>query len=229
MNVMIAGASGGIGNYLTGKFDTEGNILYLTYNSSHDKVALVTKTYAQIFKCDFSRAKEVENVFAEIPALDVLINTMGHVENALIHKMDEGEWDRVISSNLKTVFLSCKYGVTKVVDNGHIINISSVLGNMGMIGATNYVAAKGAVEAFTKSFALECLLKRKIFVNALALGYLKTGMGMNLKENIAEMIREKIPLKEFGEPDEIFKAINYIISSKYLVGQILHINGGLRI
>lgn len=227
MNIMIAGASGGIGNYLTEQFDIDGNILYLTYNSSRDQVFPVTKAQSIILKCDFSNSKDVKYVFSQITSLDILINVMGHTENNLIKNMDEEEWDRVISSNLKTVFLSCKYGVSKIVDNGHIINISSVLGNMGMIGATNYVAAKGAVEAFTKSFALECLLNRRVFVNAIALGYFKIGLGLKLKENITKMILEKIPLKEFGEPEEIMKAVNYIISSKYMVGQILHINGGL--
>jgi 3-oxoacyl-[acyl-carrier protein] reductase len=227
MNIMIAGASGGIGNYLTEQFDVDGNLLYLTYNSSRDKVFPVTKAQSIIHKCDFSNSKDVECIFSQITSLDVLINTMGHVENNLIKNMEEGEWDRVIASNLKTIFLSCKSGVSKMVDNGHIINISSVLGNMGMIGATNYVAAKGAVEAFTKSFAMECLLKRRIFVNAISLGYFKTGLGLKLTENIYKMVCEKIPLKEFGEPEEIMKAVNYMISSKYMVGQILHINGGL--
>ena len=110
---------------------------------------------------------------------------MGHVENELVRRMDVGAWDRVIESNLKTVFLSCRYGITKVVQGGHIINISSILGSMGMIGASNYVAAKGGVESFTKSFALECLHKTRVFVNAIALGYFKIGMGLTLSEKIA--------------------------------------------
>jgi|PlaIllAssembly_1097288.scaffolds.fasta_scaffold01802_7 3-oxoacyl-[acyl-carrier protein] reductase len=227
MNIMIAGASGGVGNYLTEQFDVGGNLLYLTYNSSRDKLFPVTKAQSIIHKCDFTNSKDVELVFSQITSLDVLINTMGHVENNLIKNMEEGEWDRVIASNLKTIFLSCKSGVSKMVDNGHIINISSVLGDMGMIGATNYVAAKGAVEAFTKSFALECLMKRRIFVNSISLGYFKTGLGLKLTDKIHKIICEKIPLKEFGEPEEIMKAVNYIISSRYMVGQILHINGGL--
>ncbi|KKK82764.1 hypothetical protein LCGC14_2800120, partial [marine sediment metagenome] len=104
---------------------------------------------------------------------------------------------------------------------------SSVLGRMGMIGATNYAASKGGVESFTKSLALECLHKRKIFVNAVALGYFKIGMGLDLSEKIVETIKEKIPLKDFGETDEITNVVDYILSSKYLVGQIIEINGGL--
>jgi 3-oxoacyl-[acyl-carrier protein] reductase len=85
------------------------------------------------------------------------------------------------------------------------------------------------VEAFTKSFALECLHKRKVFVNAIALGYFNIGMGLNLNKKVEMLIKEKILLNEFGDPEEIFKLIKYIISSKYLVGQIIHLNGGLRI
>ena len=154
---------------------------------------------------------------------------MGHVENELVRRMDVGAWDRVIESNLKTVFLSCRYGITKVVQGGHIINISSILGSMGMIGASNYVAAKGGVESFTKSFALECLHKNRVYVNAIALGYFKIGMGLTLNEKIANYICQQIPLREFGEPDEIGKLVKYIISSQYLVGQVIHLNGGLRI
>jgi NADP-dependent 3-hydroxy acid dehydrogenase YdfG len=102
------------------------------------------------YPCDFTDTGSVEWVYSNIPYINVLINTMGHVENNLIKNMAEQEWDDVIASNLKTVFLSCRYAYDKMVSGSHIINISSVLGKMGMPGASNYVAAKGAVEAFTK-------------------------------------------------------------------------------
>jgi 3-oxoacyl-[acyl-carrier protein] reductase len=229
MKIMIAGASGGIGRFLTKKFDSEKNDLILTYNTSKDQIYKIKKANSTIFKCDFTKIEEVKSVFSKIKSLDVLINVMGHVENSLICQMEEEEWDRVIASNMKTVFLSCRYGVDKLVENGHIINISSVLGCMGMIGATNYAAAKGGVESFTKSFALECLHDRKIYVNAIALGYFNIGLGLNLSEKIVKITKQKIPLKEFGDPEEIYKLIKYIISSRYLVGQIIHLNGGLRI
>ena len=229
MKIMIAGASGGIGQFLTRKYDLDTNELYLTYNTSKDKIYKTKYTKSNIFHCNFMRKNDVEQVFSKIESLDVLINVMGSVENNLIIRMEEEEWDRVISSNLKTVFLSCRYGISKIVENGHIINFSSILGSTGMIGASNYVASKGALEAFTKSFALECLHNNRIFVNAIALGYFKIGMGLNLTEKIANMIKDKIPLKEFGEPEEIFKIVEYIVSSRYLIGQIIHINGGLYI
>ena len=229
MNIMIAGASGGIGQLLTKKFDLDTNELFLTYNTSKDKVYKTRNAKSHIFQCNFNRKMDVEDVFSKIESLDVLINVMGTVANNLIVRMEEEEWDRVISSNLKTVYLSCRYGISKIVENGHIINFSSILGSTGMIGASNYVASKGAVEAFTKSFALECLHKNKVFVNVIALGYFKIGMGLNLTDKIANMIKNNIPLKEFGEPEELFKLVEYILSSKYLIGQIIHLNGGLYI
>jgi 3-oxoacyl-[acyl-carrier protein] reductase len=228
MNIMIAGASGGIGTILTREFDTENNDITLTYKESRDKLHIPRYARSRIYRCDFTRDEQVKGVFDEIDGIEVLINVMGHVENELVRRMDVGTWDRVIESNLKTVFLSCRYGVTKVVEGGHIINISSILGSMGMIGASNYAAAKGGVESFTKSLALESLQKNRVYVNAIALGYFKIGMGLTLSETIADLIRQKIPLKEFGDPNEIVRLVKYIISSKYLVGQIIHLNGGLR-
>ena len=229
MKIMIVGASGGIGQFLTKKFDLDTNELYLTYNTSKDKIYKTKYAKSHIFHCNFVKKKDVEEIFSKIESLDVLINVVGTIENNLIVRMEEEEWDRVISSNLKTVYLSCRYGISKIVENGHIINFSSILGSTGMIGASNYVASKGAVEAFTKSFALECLHNNRVFVNAIALGYFKIGMGLNLTNKTANMIKDKIPLKEFGEPEEIFKIVEYILSSKYLIGQIIHLNGGLYI
>ena len=227
MKIMIIGASGGIGHLLTKHFDTKENELFLTYNSSKNKIYPVNNAKFTVFRCDFRQKNDVESLFLNIRSIDVLINAIGVVANNLIHRMDEQEWDIVIDSNLKSVFLSCRYAIPKISEEGHIINFSSTLGRMGMIGASNYAASKGGIESFTRSLALECLHKRKIFVNAIALGYFKIGMGLALTDNIKEMIKKKIPLKDFGEPNEIIKAIEYIISSKYLVGQVIELNGGL--
>lgn len=229
MKIMIAGASGGIGKFLTKKFDIGKNELFLTYNKNKSNLYIPKFSPYSSFKCNFTSRIDVEAFFSDIKSLDVIINVMGNCSNNLICQMKEEEWDDVISSNLKTVFLSCKYGAEKIVENGHIINISSVLGSIGMIGASNYVASKGGVESFTKSFALECLHGKNLFVNAIALGYFNVGMGLQISDKIATIIREKIPLKEFGEPEEIYKLIMYIISSRYLVGQVIHLNGGLKL
>lgn len=226
MNILIAGASGGIGRHLTEHFDVEGNMLYLTSRRHPEKLIIPSRAAAATYGCDFTNPSDVQFVFDQIRSLDVIINCMGHVENSLIVRMSEEQWDRVIESNMKSVFLSCRFGAPLVVSGGHIINISSVLGEMGMPGASNYCAAKGAVEAFTRSFALECL-SRKISVNALSLGYFDTGLGRGLSPEIVARILKRIPLGEFGDPDEISRAVDYIISSQYMVGNVLRLNGGL--
>lgn len=228
MNILIAGASGGIGRYLTKHFDVEGNALHLTYHNHPGKVCVPANAAAKLHLCDFTYAVDVRTMFEKIPSLDVIINCMGHVENKLVIRMDEDQWDRVIDANLKSVFLSCKWGAPKIVDGGHIINISSVLGEMGMQGASNYCAAKGAVEAFTRSFARECCQPgRRVFVNALSLGYFRIGMGLELGAHIADFVRERILLGEFGDPEEIGRTVDYIISSRYMAGNVLRLNGGL--
>jgi len=226
---MIAGASGGIGRFLSKKFEDPSNELILTYNKSKYEIDKLNLHNIKKFKCDFTKKEEVMSLYSKIDSLEVLINVMGHVDNSLVCNMNEKEWDKVIESNLKTVFLSCRYALEKINKNGHIINISSVLGSTGMIGASNYCAAKGGVESFTKSLALECLHKRRIFVNAIALGYFNIGMGLKLSEKIVKIVKDEIPIKEFGNPEEIYNVIKYIISSRYLVGQIIHLNGGLYI
>ena len=230
MNILITGASGGIGRHLTEHFDKPGNALFLTYRTyqSHLRnVAIPAAASAEmIIMCDFTKSADVQALFDRIRSLDVIVNCMGHVENSLAVRMDEEQWDRVIDSNLKTVFLSCKHGAPLMAPCGHIVNISSVLGSLGMPGASNYCAAKGAVEAFTRAFALECI-PRGIFVNAIALGYFKTGLGLELSPKSVEAALSRIPLRRFGEPGEISRAVDYVIASRYMTGSVLHLNGGL--
>jgi len=226
LKVLIAGASGGVGSQLVKAFDDPNNELLLTYNTNNyfDKDQ---KRKHQIIKCDFSNENDVINLFSNVENLDVVINSFGSNKNKLINNMRIQDWNSVIQYNLTSTFLSCKYAQDKLKHHGHIINMSSVVGSIGAIGATNYAAAKGGVEAFTKSFALECLLKNNIYVNCIALGYFNIGMGNRLDENIIKEVKNRIPINEFGNPDEISKLVKYIISSRYLVGQIIHLNGGL--
>ena len=229
LNILIVGASGGIGRVLTEHFDRSRNFIYGTYNFNPQKLYEPCRAIFDGFEVDFTKPRQVQSFFSKIPFqhLDAIINCLGVTRNRLIVKMQDEDWDDVINSNLKSVFLSCKHALPHLKDEGHIINISSVLGQMGMPGASNYSAAKGAVEAFTRSFSQECLLKRKIFVNAISLGYFKIGMGLDLAPDIAEAMKQKIPLKDFGEPSEIALAVDYVLASKYLSGSTLQVNGGL--
>ena len=227
VKILIAGASGGVGSYLINHFDREDFELFLTYKDTIDFYH-PKKAKFKVMQCDFSHEDDVKDLFDNLSELDVLINTMGTVDNAIVTKMSLKAWDEVLKSNLTTVFLSCRQALPKMLKNSHIINISSVLGTTGLIGASNYVAAKGGVEAFTRSLAQEAL-REKVFVNAVALGYFDIGLGLKLTEKQRNKVLENIPLGEFGDPSEIGAVIDYIIKSKYLVGQTIHLNGGLRI
>ena len=211
-NIVIAGASGGIGRGLTEYFDKADNELRLIYNENK----------RNIFPPKNATRHD------DTRPIDVLINVMGNTENVLVKNMGWLQWETVVYSNLNSVFLSCKETIPHMKPGGHIINISSVLGTTGCVGASNYAAAKGGVEAFTKSLALE-LIRDNIFVNGIALGYFNVGMGLKLTDMVKEKVLKQIPLGEFGEPEEIHKMVQYIIDSKYLVGQILHLNGGFRV
>ena len=153
-NIVIAGASGGIGRGLTKYFDKAGNNLVLIHNKNRKNV--------------FIPKKAIES--ERIDSIDVLINVMGTTDNNLVKNMDDNQWNGVINNNLDAVFSMCRQAIPCMVEGGHIINISSVLGTTGCIGASNYAAAKGGVEAFTRSLALE-LIRDNIFVNGIALGY----------------------------------------------------------
>tara|TARA_Y100001970_G_scaffold63174_1_gene80871 strand:+ start:12799 stop:13485 length:687 start_codon:yes stop_codon:yes gene_type:complete len=226
LKLLIAGASGGVGSQLVKAFESSNNELVLTYNSNNSFDDNQRMKH-QIIKCDFSNEDDVINLYSQVESLDIVINTFGYNKNKLIKNMKLDEWNSVINFNLTATFLSCKYAQNKIRNHGHIINISSVLGRIGSIGAANYAAAKGGVEAFTKSFALECLLKNNVYVNCIALGYFRIGMGEKLDEKIIKDVKNRIPLNSFGDPEEISNLVKYIISSRYLVGQIIHLNGGL--
>jgi len=229
LKVLIAGASGGVGSNLIKVFDEDNNELFLTYKDNKNVIIEPKNATYKIIKCDFTNENDVSGLYNNLDFIDVVINSFGTAKNKLIKKMDLADWKAVIDTNLTSTFLSCKHSQNKLKDHGHIINISSVLASTGAIGASNYVAAKGGIESFTKSFALECLLRNKIYVNCIALGYFNTGMGNKLNQKIEKEVKRKIPIYEFGNPNEISSIVKYIISSRYLIGQTIHLNGGLYI
>jgi len=222
MNIMIVGAAGGVGHLLAKHFDTPLHHLYLVGHK--EKVHIPYN--GQAIYTDFTSEKNVEAVFSRIKTLNLLINAQGVTADNLIKNMGKSEWDMVLDVNLTSVFLACKHAYFKMKPLSHIINFSSVLAKTGMIGASNYAASKGAIESFTKSFALEAI-RNAVFVNCISLGYFDIGMGRRLSDKITRSVERKIPLGYFGHKDEILKLVEYIIQSTYLVGQTIELNGGL--
>ncbi|MDP3919603.1 MAG: 3-oxoacyl-[acyl-carrier-protein] reductase [Candidatus Omnitrophota bacterium] len=162
--------------------------------------------------------------------VDILVNNAGTTRDGLLAVMPENDWDTVLSTNLKSVFLFTKACSKPMVRQrkGCIINISSVVGLTGNAGQANYAASKAGIIAFTKSAAKE-LAKRNIRVNAIAPGFIKTRMTQNLAPELQEKVRGQIALGRLGEPKDIADVVVFLASdaSKYMTGQVLVVDGGL--
>jgi len=163
-------------------------------------------------------------------SLDILVNNAGITRDNLLMRMKEDEWDDVLDTNLKGVFL-CTKAVTRQMMKqraGRIINISSIVGVAGNAGQANYVAAKAGVIGLTKTTAKE-LASRNILVNAIAPGFIETEMTDQLPEDIKQGMLTQIPLAKLGQPEDIAKAVVFLASedANYMTGQTLHIDGGM--
>ena len=172
----------------------------------------------------------VEAAVGEFGKIDVFVNNAGITRDNLIMRMDEAEWDAVISVNLKGTF-NCIKAVTRPMmkqRNGKIINISSIVGVMGNAGQANYSASKAGVIGLTKSAAKE-LAARNVQVNSVAPGYIETEMTKNLPETIRENYLAVIPLKRPGAPEDVANVVLFLASplSDYMTGQVLHVDGGM--
>lgn len=180
---------------------------------------------------DFEVSKKIiDQVIDEFGQIDVLINNAGITRDGLIMRMKEDDFDSVLSTNLKGTFNMCRH-VTKAMlkkKTGTIINLSSVVGITGNAGQTNYAASKAGVIGLTKSLARE-LASRQITVNAIAPGYIETEMTNDLSDKIKKTMLGQIPLKRFGQADEVAQTVEFLIKNRYTTGQVIEVNGGLNI
>ena len=171
--------------------------------------------------------KKIESDFGKI---DILVNNAGITKDGLLLRMSEEDWDQVLDVNLKGVFLCTKAamrGMSKRRE-GSIVNIASVIGLMGNAGQANYAASKGGVISFSKTVAKE-LASRNVRCNAIAPGFIRTAMTDALDEEIQEKMKELIPLKRFGEPEDVANVVLFLASnsSSYVTGQVLSTCGGM--
>jgi acetoacetyl-CoA reductase len=177
-----------------------------------------------------SCAAMVAKVEAEVGPIDVLINNAGITRDKFFPKMEKGQWDAVINTNLNSLFNVTHHVSAKMAERGwgRIINISSVNGVKGQAGQTNYSTAKAGVLGFTKALAAE-LATKGVTVNAVAPGYIGTEMVMAIREDIRQGIIDTVPMKRLGRPDEIGDLCAYLASDKaaYITGATININGGL--
>jgi len=239
--VIITGGSRGIGRAIAFRFAEEKPKLVLLHYDPDDSAAKETLerlvergVQGEAHRIDVSSRGDVDRLSKEVLArfgpVDVLVNNAGITKDGLLMRMSEDEWDLVLRVNLKGVF-NCSQAVIRSMikeRSGRIVNISSVAGQMGNAGQTNYAASKAGIMGFTKSLARE-VGSRGITVNAVAPGYINTEMTSSLPDKLKEAFVQQIPLARVGEPEEVAEAVHWLCSggSKYVTGQVIHVNGGL--
>ncbi|MGK7378437.1 3-oxoacyl-[acyl-carrier-protein] reductase [Planococcus sp. 1R117A] len=237
---IVTGASRGIGAEIARKLATAGAKIVVNYSGSQEKAeAVVAEIQANggeaiAVKANVSDSEAVKAMIDEtmstFGSIDVLVNNAGITRDNLMMRMKDDEWDDVINTNLKGVFI-CTKAVTRQMmkqRSGRIVNISSIVGVMGNAGQANYVAAKAGVIGLTKTTARE-LASRGITANAIAPGFISTDMTDKLNEDIQKTMLAQIPLGRFGEAEEVAKAALFLASdeSSYMTGQTLHLDGGM--
>ncbi|MGE7089926.1 3-oxoacyl-[acyl-carrier-protein] reductase [Lysinibacillus sp. NPDC048646] len=237
---VVTGASRGIGRAIALKLAEEGAKIVVNYSGSQAKAEEVVASIqanggeAIAVQASVSKAEEVtalmDAAVKTFGSLDILVNNAGITRDNLLMRMKENEWDDVLNTNLKGVFL-CTKAVTRQMMKqraGRIINISSIVGVAGNAGQANYVAAKAGVIGLTKTTAKE-LATRNILVNAIAPGFIETEMTEQLPEDLKRGMLSQIPLAKLGQPEDIAKAVIFLASddANYMTGQTLHIDGGM--
>lgn len=237
---VVTGASRGIGRAIALELASQGAKVVVNYSGSEQKaldvVAEIVENGGEAIavQANISDNDSVQALMKKAVdtygSLDILVNNAGITRDNLLMRMKEDEWDDVINTNLKGVFL-CTKAVTRQMMKqraGRIINISSIVGVAGNPGQANYVAAKAGVIGLTKTTAQE-LASRNILVNAIAPGFITTEMTDGLPEELKEAMLKQIPLAKLGQPEDVAKAVAFFASSNanYITGQTLHIDGGM--
>tara|TARA_B100000963_G_scaffold163988_1_gene142450 strand:- start:1677 stop:2402 length:726 start_codon:yes stop_codon:yes gene_type:complete len=232
---LVTGGTRGIGESISKKLKSSGIHVIANFASNEDAANKFSEeTNIEVIKWDVSNFEECKKCVSEIydkhKNIDILINNAGITRDAPLHKMSLENWDRVISVNLNSVFNMTSLVINKMRENqfGRIIHISSVNGQKGQFGQTNYAATKSALIGFSKSLALESASKG-ITSNVVCPGYINTEMVASIREDILKTIIDTIPNKRLGESDEIANMVQYLTSDKasYINGSTISINGGL--
>ena len=234
-NILITGASGGIGNELVKKFVLlGGNVLGSGTNA--EKLDSLKKKYPAIKVKKFnitehSRIEEfIDNVALELGGLDILINNAGINKDNLSLRMKDEEWKKVIDINLTSTFLLSKYAIKKMLKTkfGRIVNITSVVGHTGNLGQSNYSATKAGIIGMSKSLAIE-YAKKNITVNCISPGFIVSDMTMNIADKVKLYLTSRIPMGKLGTGEDVSNCAAFLSSEQasYVTGETIHVNGGM--
>lgn len=239
-NVLVTGASRGIGAQIAKTLAGHGLKVWINYRSGADAAEEIKNEIeaaggsAAIIKADVTKEEEFTAAIKTIVDADgqisYLVNNAGITKDKLALRMSVQDFTDVIDANLVSAFIGCKEALKSMGKKrfGSVVNISSIVGEMGNPGQTNYSASKGGLNAMTKSFAKEASA-RGIRYNAVTPGFIQTDMTHELKEEVKAEYEKNIPLSRFGQPSEIADAVAFLLSdhSSYITGEILKVNGGL--
>ena len=234
-NILITGASGGIGNALVKKFVALGGNILGT-GTKVEKLDMIKKQCPniKIKKFDISehsRIKEfIDTVVLELGGLDILINNAGTNMDNLSLRMKDDEWKKVIDINLTSTFLLSKHSIRNMLKNkfGRIVNITSIVGHTGNAGQANYAASKAGIIAMSKSLATE-YAKKNITVNCVSPGFIVSDMTMNIAEKVKLYLTSRIPMGKLGTGEDVSNSVAFLSSDQasYITGQTIHVNGGM--
>ena len=235
-NIIVTGATGGIGNSIIKKLDNLGANVLAT-GTKLEKLNDIKSRFPniKILNFDISEMDKVEKFIDDATLqlggnLDCLINNAGITQDNLAIRMTIDQWKKVIEVNLSSTFLLSKYAIKKMLKNksGKIINITSVVGHTGNLGQSNYTASKAGIIAMSKSLAIE-YAKKNININCISPGFIKTSMTEKIDPKFKELILAKIPSNRLGEPSDVANVAAFLSSemSNYITGETIHVNGGM--
>jgi 3-oxoacyl-[acyl-carrier protein] reductase len=237
---LVTGGSRGIGRAIALRLASEGCHVVVNYTKNEPAAREVADAIeksggsASVSGFDVSDfdtvQKKVEEIIAEYGGIHILVNNAGITHDTLLMRMNKEDWDRVITTNLTGVF-NCTKAVTRTMikqRSGRIVNITSVVGEMGNSGQTNYAASKAGIIGFTKAAARE-MAPRSVTVNAISPGFIETDITNELPEEIRKQYIDKIPMGRFGRPEDIAGVVAFLTSDEasYITGEVIRVNGGI--
>tara|TARA_B100001989_G_scaffold218595_1_gene170171 strand:- start:2388 stop:3125 length:738 start_codon:yes stop_codon:yes gene_type:complete len=235
-NIIVTGASGGIGNSIVKKLsEFDANIL--ATGTKTEKLEELKSNFknVKILTFDISQSERIEEFIENATKklggkLDCIINNAGLTLDNLAIRMSLDEWKKVLDVNLSSTFLLSKFAIKKMLKNksGKIVNITSVVGHTGNLGQANYSASKAGIIAMSKSLTLE-YAKKNININCISPGFIQTAMTDKIDEKMREFMISKIPSARLGQPEDIANVVLFLVSdqSNYINGETIHVNGGM--
>lgn len=235
---IVTGGSRGIGAEIARELAKNGAKVAINYQSNVDSANKIVDEIEKLggvsaaIQCDVANSEDatrlIEETIEHFGKVDILVNNAGITRDRTFRRMSAEEWNEVIDVNLNSIFHTTNAAINHMLEQkfGRIINISSIIGQAGGFGQTNYSASKAGMLGFTKSLALETA-RNGITVNAVCPGFIATEMVAAMPENVLENMISKIPMQRLGQTEEIAEAVLYLTQAKYVTGQAINVNGGL--